>query len=159
MKRLFAQEMTLSKSDSLGHGVSRCQTEATESNWLWAKACKSELASRSVARSYGKYDDWLRVSKKCWISTSVLLVKIIFNHGACVAALVRTFRRGGRLRALPHSSNASITKTRVWFGWCGRERMKSRKRVPFIDSGVRFGSSRRCFATIVRKGGNIMARL
>src|SRR5258706_1258664 len=97
MKRPFAREMTLLKSVSLGHGVSKCQTEATESNWLRAKARRSLLASRSVARSYGVYDDWVRVSKKCWISTSVLLVMMIFSHGACAAALVRTLRRCGRL--------------------------------------------------------------
>src|SRR5258706_9243272 len=97
MKRLFAQEMTLLKSNSLGHGVSRCQTKATESNWLRAKASRSPLASRSAARSYGTYDDWVRVSKKCWILTSVLLVMMIFSHEACAAALVRTFRRRGRL--------------------------------------------------------------
>src|SRR6267154_6398658 len=97
MKRLFARKMTVSKLESLGHGVSKCQTEATDSNWLRAKACRSSLASRSVARSYGTYDDWVRVSKKCWISTSVLLVMMIFSHEACTAASVRTFRRRGRL--------------------------------------------------------------
>src|SRR5258706_12197711 len=155
MKRLFAQAMTVVKSGSLGHGVSKCQTEATESNWLWAKACRSSLASQSVARSYGTYDDWVRVSKKCWISTSVLLVTMIFSHETCAAALVRTFRRRGQLLASPHSSSASMTKTRMCSGWLGRERIKSRKREPFNDSssGVSFGSSRRCFATMVRKGG------
>src|SRR5258706_10436584 len=97
MKRPFAQEMTLLNSNSLGHGVSKCQTEATDSNWLWAKACRSSLASQSVARSYGTYDDWVRVSQKCWILTSVLLVMMIFSHEVCVAALVRAFRRRGRL--------------------------------------------------------------
>src|SRR5882757_4001152 len=97
MKRPFARQMTLLKSDSLGHGVSKCQTEATESNWLRAKARRSPLASRSVARSYDTYADWMRVSKKCWISTSVLLVMMIFSHEACAAALVRTFRRRERL--------------------------------------------------------------
>src|SRR5258706_1021475 len=159
MKRPFAREMTLLKSDSLGHGVSRCQTEATESNWLRAKACRSLPTSRSVVRSYGTYDDRVRVSKKCWTSTSVLLVVMIFSHEACAAALVRTFRRRGRLLALPHSSSASTTKTRMRSGWQGRERRKSRKREPFNDSGVRFGSSQRCFATMAQKGGNIMASL
>src|SRR5882757_8621857 len=116
MKRPFAREMTPLKSDSLGHGVSRCQTEATESNWLRAKACRSSLASRSVARSYDKYDGSVRVPKKHWISTSVLLVMMIFSHEACAAALVRTFRRHGRVLALPHLSSASMTKTRVCSG-------------------------------------------
>src|SRR5258706_2992674 len=44
-------------------------------------------------------------------------------------------------------------------GWRGREQMKSRKREPFIDSGVRFGSSRRWFAMMVRKGGKMVASL
>ena len=109
--------MTPLKSDSLGHGVSRCQTEATELNWLWAKARKSSLASRSVARSYDKYDGWVRVPKKRWISTSVLLVMMIFSHEACVAALVRVFRRRGWLLASPHSSSVSMTKTRVCSRW------------------------------------------
>src|SRR5258706_11771563 len=159
MKRPFAREMTPLKSDSLGHGVSRCQTEATESNWLWAKACRSSLASRSVARSYDKHHGWVRVPKKCWISTLVLLVMMIFSHEACAAVLVRTFRRCGRLLASPHSSSASTTKTRVRSGWQGREQRKSRKREPFNNSGVRFGSSRRCFATMAQKGGKIMASL
>src|SRR5258706_9162744 len=96
MKRPFAQEITLLKSDSLGHGVSRCQTDATKSNWCRAKVCKSALAPLSVARSY-KYDGWVRVSKKRWISTSGLLVMIILSHGACAVALVRTSKRRGRL--------------------------------------------------------------
>src|SRR5258706_11512521 len=157
MKRPFAREMTPLKSDSLGHGVSRCQTKATKSNWLWAKVRKSSLASRSVARSYDRYDGWVRVSKKRWISTSVLLVMMTFSHGACAAALVKIFRRRGQLLALPHSSSASMTKTRVCSGWRGREWMKSRKREPFNDSGVSFGSSRRYFATMVRKGEKCMA--
>src|SRR5258706_10444677 len=159
MKRPFAREMTLLKSDSLGHGVSRCQSEATESNWLRAKSCRSALESRSVARSYDKCDGWVRVPKKRWISTSVLLVMMIFSHEACAAALVRISKRRGRLLASPHSSNASMTKARVRSGWLGRERMKSRKREPVIDSGVRFGSSRRWVATMVRKEGKIMASL
>src|SRR5258706_8206986 len=157
MKRPFAREMTLSKSDSLGHGVSKCQTEATESNWLRAKVRRSALASRSVARSYDKYDGCVREPKKHWISTSVLLVMMIFSHEACAAALVRTFRRCGRLLVLPHLSSASMTKTRVCSGWRGRERMKSRKREPFNNSGVSLGSLRRGFATMVRKGGQCMA--
>src|SRR5258706_12732127 len=153
MKRPFAQEITPLKSDSSGHGASRCQTSATELNWLWAKARRSSLASRSVARSYAKYDGWVRVPKKCWISTSVLLVMMILSHEVCVAASVRTLRRHGQLLALPHSSSALMTKTRVCLGWRGREWMKSRKREPFNDSGVSFGSSRRGFATMVRKRG------
>src|SRR5258706_4510704 len=97
MKRPFAREMTLSKSDSLGHGVSKCQTEATESNWLRAKVRRSALASRSVARSYDKYDDWVRAPKKRWISTSVLLVMMVFSHEARATALVRALRRRWRL--------------------------------------------------------------
>src|SRR5258706_2314688 len=157
MKRPFAQEMTLLKSDSLGHGVSRCQTEATELNWLWAKACRSSLASRSVARSYDKYDGSVRVLKKHWISTSVLLVMTIFSHEASAAALPRTFRRRGRLLASPHSSIVSMTKMRVCSGWRGRVWMKLRKKEPFNDSRVSFGSSQRCFATMVRKGGKCVA--
>src|SRR5258706_7918099 len=141
MKRPFTQEMTPLKSDSLGHGVSRCQTEATESNWLRVKPCKSALASRSMARSYDKCDGSVRVPKKHWISTSVLLVMMIFSHEACAAALVRTLRRRGQVLASPHLSSASITKTRVCSGWRGRERMQSRKTEPSIDSRVRFGSS------------------
>src|SRR5258706_14903081 len=34
--------------------------------------------------------------------------------------------------------------------------MRSRKREPSINSGVRFEWSRRCFATMARKGGKIM---
>src|SRR5258706_12236002 len=101
MKRPFAREMTPLKSDSLGHGVSRCQSEATESNWLQAKACRSSLASRSVARTYDKYHGWGRVPKKRWISTLVLLVMMTFSHGACATAFVRTFRRRARLFASP----------------------------------------------------------
>ena len=37
--------------------------------------------------------------------------------------------------------------------------MKSRKSEPCIDSGARFGSSRRFFATMVQKGGKIMESL
>ena len=159
MKRLFAWEMALLKSDSLGHGVSRYQCVATKLNWLQVKVHRSALASWSVAKSYDKYNDWVRVSKKHWISTSVLLVTMIFSHGACAAALVRTFRRCGWLWALPHSSSASMTKTRVCSGWRGREQMKSIKREPFINSGVRFGLSQRCPATIIRKGGKSMASL
>src|SRR5258706_5471569 len=151
--------MTPLKSDSLGHGVLRCQTEATELKWLWAKARRSALASRSVARSYDKHDGWVIVPKKHWTSTSVLLVMMIFSHEACAAALVRTFRRRGRLLALPHSSSASTTKTRMRSGWQGRERRKSRKREPFNDSGVRLGISQRGFVTMAQKGGNIMASL
>ena len=36
---------------------------------------------------------------------------------------------------------------------------KSMKREPFIDSGVRFGLSQRCFATMAQKGGKIMVSL
>jgi len=157
MKRPFAREITLLKSNSLGHGVSRCQTEATESNWLQAKARRSSLASRSVARSYDKYDGLVRVPKKRWISTSALLVMMIFSHEACAAELVRAFRRRGRLLASPHLSSASMTRTKVCSGWRGREHMKSRKREPFNDSRVSFGSSRRWFATMVRKGGKCVA--
>src|SRR5258706_789540 len=96
MNRPFDQEITLLKSDSLGHGVLRHQVVATKSNWLRVKVCKSALASWSVARSY-KCDDCVRVSKKCWMSSSGLLVMTIFRHGACVAALVRTSRRRVRL--------------------------------------------------------------
>src|SRR5258706_8851326 len=60
MKRPFAREIILLKSDSLGHEVPRFQCEATKSNWVRAKVCKSELASLSVARSYGRYDDSVR---------------------------------------------------------------------------------------------------
>src|SRR5258706_15344999 len=52
-----------------------------------------------------------------------------------------------------------MTKTRVCSGWRGRELMKSRKREPFIECGVRLGSSRRCFATMDRKGGKSIASL
>src|SRR5882757_9965427 len=72
------------------------------------------------------YDDWLRLVKKRWISASGLLVMIILSHGARAAASLRTFRSTERLFPLPHSSSASMTKTRACFG---RLWMKSRKRV------------------------------
>jgi len=79
------------------------------------------------------------------------------SQGACVAASVRTFRIFRRLWGLPHPSRASMTETRVRSGWRGRERMKSRMRVSFIDSGVKSVLLRRCSATMVRKGGKAEA--
>src|SRR5258706_6637854 len=98
MKRPFALDITLFRSDSSGQGAERYHRRATGWNSLWAKVRRSLLASLSVAKSYRKYDDRVSVSKKCWISASGLLVMIIFSHEARVAAPVRSLKMAWRLR-------------------------------------------------------------
>ena len=159
MKRPAARDMTPLKSDSSGQ-FERCHFEDTQLNRLWANVRKSALDSPSPARSYRKCDKRIwGISKNRWMSTSGQLVTIDLSHGACEAASVKTFRKFGRLRASPHSSRASMTRTRLRFGWRGMERRKSRRRGGFIDSGVRFGSLRRRSATTLRKRGKIPASL